>query len=834
MTKPAGTTVCAIVILLAMARNVPSAEPPRVPPDLTQDRHIDRERTYNLGASGMRGWIYTRPANFFESCQGRTTTASRQILVTHVGRNSPADGVMQVDDVILGVGGKPFTDDARKRIAVAIQDAEKAENGSILKLTRWRDGKTEDVQLKLRVMGTYSDTAPYDCLKSKRILDEACKALEKEPLEQNLWGAINCLALMASGKPEYMPRVRQFAHTMAPADLKLELRDGMVTWEWGYRNVFLCEYYLLTGDEAVRHAIDEYTIALAKGQSMFGTFGHGVAPPTADGKLHGSIPPYGPVNATGLISNLAIVLGKRCGVNHSEVAPAVERASRFFGYYVDKGAIPYGEHEPWPYHENNGKNAMAALFFALQGDRPVESRYFAKMVTAGYTNREYGHTGQGFSYLWGAPGANAGGPDATAAFFKEASWHFDLVRRCDGSFTYDGGEQYGPGQTDDNTYYGKSSYYGLSPNACYVLTYSLPLKRLCITGRDANRANWLGKQDVAEAILSGRFDLDRETKTAEQLVAALGDWSPVVRGWAAEELARRPEAKAMTPRLIALADGENVHVAQGACEVLGLLKCPEALPTLVRLLAHDDRWVRFKAAQAIKNMGDMAKPALADILKAVARTAEPPEPIDWADSIQLTHGQLAAALFKGELTSSLKEADPKLLYPVIRIMSRNADGMARAKLRRFFEHELTLKDVQELAPDLIEAVKTRCPADTMFGSEIRMGAFKALAKYHYKEAIEAGVIFAKTQGGHGSENRTGEIMKELVPFGKAAREATAGLKELIDEFNAQVQRGEFPGGELNDRRVGAVRSAIQAIESATTQPELRGIGPKPSDTSSTR
>ena len=79
-------------------------------------------------------------------------------------------------------------------------------------------------------------------------------------------------------------------------------------------------------------------------------------------------------------------------------------------------------------------------------------------------NREYGHTGQGFSYLWGALGANVGGPAAAAAFFKEASWHFDLVRRCDGSFTYDGGEQYGPGKTDDDTYYGKSSYYGLSPD----------------------------------------------------------------------------------------------------------------------------------------------------------------------------------------------------------------------------------------------------------------------------------------------------------------------------------------------------------------------------------
>ena len=108
---------------------------------------------------------------------------------------------------------------------------------------------------------------------------------------------------------------------------------------------------------------------------------------------------------------------------------------------------------------------MTAVMFAVQGNRTMETQFFAKMVTASYENREYGHTGQGFSYLWGALGANAGGPAAVAAFFKEASWHFDLVRRCDGSFTYDGGEQYGPGKTDDNTYYGNSGYYGLSPTA---------------------------------------------------------------------------------------------------------------------------------------------------------------------------------------------------------------------------------------------------------------------------------------------------------------------------------------------------------------------------------
>jgi hypothetical protein len=821
------TRIFALWILAASAitGGALAAEPPRVPPDLTQSTKVDRERTYNLGSTGLRGWIYTRPADFLESCQGRTTTASRQILVTHVGAKSPADGVMQVDDVILGAGGKLFADDARKSIALAIQEAEKEANGGILKLTRWRAGKTEEVQLKLRVLGTYSDTAPYACPKSKRIFDDACKVLEKEPLTEDLWGAVNGLALLATGNPDYLPRVREFARKMAPKTLKLQVRDGMVTWDWGYRTLFLCEYYLLTRDPEVLHAINEYTVTLAKGQSMYGTFGHGLAERTGDGQFHGSIPPYGPVNATGLVANFAIVMGAKCGIKHPEVGPAVERASKFFGYYVDKGAIPYGEHMPWPYHENNGKNAMAAVMFAVQGNRVRETQYFAKMVTASYNNREYGHTGQGFSYLWGALGANTGGPLALAAFFKEASWHLDLVRRCDGSFTYDGGEQYGPGKTEDDTYYGKSSYYGLSPTATYVLTYSLPLKKLCITGREANQSNWLRNKGVAEAIASGRFDLDRKAKSVPEIVAALGDWSPVVRGWAAEELAKRPEAKAMVPQLIAMAEGKDAHVRQGACETLGHLNSAAALPVLVRLLGHEDRWLRVKAANALRSMGDNAKPVVADMLRAVAQTAEPLQPIVWDDPIQLTHGELAAALFQGQLRQSLPGIDRELLYPAVRAISKNADGMARATLRDLFENRLTVEDVQALAPDILAAVKTRCPADTMFGNEIRMGGFKALTKYHFKEGIEVAVTFARTQGGHGSESRTGVIMKELVSYGTAARGAIPGLKELIVQLNEQCRKGEFPAGELNNRRVKAVEDAIKSIEAATTQPELRSITP---------
>ena len=59
----------------------------------------------------------------------------------------------------------------------------------------------------------------------------------------------------------------------------------------------------------------------------------------------------------------------------------------------------------------------------------------------------------------------------------------------------------------------------------------------------------------------------------------------------------------------------------------------------------------------------------------------------------------------------------------------------------------------------------------------------------------------------------------------AAREAIPGLRELIVSLNEQCDNGEFPKGELNDRRVNAVKDAIKSIEAATTQPELRNIAP---------
>ena len=246
-------------------------------------------QTYNLGATGLRGWIYNGEADNHERAHGRTTQASRQILVTHVGAASPADGVVKVDDVILGVDGKSFSDDARKAIARAIQEAETKPRGGVLKLRVWRAGKTQDLSLKLAVMGTYSATAPYNCEKSKRILENAIKVLEKEEMGANWAGSIQGLALLATGKPELLPKIREFARRLSKLEVDPDMKPKKTydavwgsSWDMGYRTLFLCEYYLVTRDQDMLPIIKNHALSLARGQSAYGTYGHGYASLTKD------------------------------------------------------------------------------------------------------------------------------------------------------------------------------------------------------------------------------------------------------------------------------------------------------------------------------------------------------------------------------------------------------------------------------------------------------------------------------------------------------------------------------------------------------------------------
>lgn len=101
------------------------------PPDLTNGSIPGDTVSFNMGATGARGWVYHVREN---------TSESRQIQIKSVATGSPAAGILAPDDVILGADGTGaaplnFTSDARRALADAINEAE-ARNPAILQLIR--------------------------------------------------------------------------------------------------------------------------------------------------------------------------------------------------------------------------------------------------------------------------------------------------------------------------------------------------------------------------------------------------------------------------------------------------------------------------------------------------------------------------------------------------------------------------------------------------------------------------------------------------------------------------------------------------------------------------
>ena len=170
--------VMSVPALSAIPR--PLAGPVR---DLREEIDFKRIGEFHLGPTGLMGWMHVS--------RNSMTHEARQILITRVEPGCPAEGVLQEGDVILGVGEAPFSEDPRRSLGRAIIEAESEKGGGLLALIRWRQvegenprqGKEEKVVVKLPVLGTFSETTPYECQKSIRILDQALARL----LDQKDW-----------------------------------------------------------------------------------------------------------------------------------------------------------------------------------------------------------------------------------------------------------------------------------------------------------------------------------------------------------------------------------------------------------------------------------------------------------------------------------------------------------------------------------------------------------------------------------------------------------------------------------------------------------------------
>ena len=768
-------------------------------PDFTKGDAIPAKakHDWNLGPTGLRGWIFS---------DKMVTSDARQIAVTGVEKGSPADGRIAVGDVLLGAGGKAFSYDPRTELGKAITAAETEKGGGILTLTRWRAGKSEEVTLKLPVLGSYSATAPFSCEKSKRILEEGCKALaakmEKpsghdDPIVRSL----NALALLACGEAKYIPLVKREAEWAAEYQ-----SDSMQTWHYGYVMLLLGEYVSATGDQSVMPGLRRLAMEAAKGQSAVGSWGHGFAIP--DGRLGG----YGMMNSPGVPLTISLVLAREAGVKDPAVDLAIERSARLLRFYIGKGAVPYGDHHPWiENHDDNGKCGMAAVLFNLLGEAKG-AEFFSRMSVAAHgPERDTGHTGNFFNMLWAMPGVVQSGPQAAGAWMQEfGSWYFDLARRWDGTFLHQG-----PPEPDHD------SYHNWDATGGYLLACAMPLKKLHITGKRPGIVPQLDAPAAQSLINDGRGWNNKDRKSAydamsmEQLLERLASWSPIVRERAAMALGRRKDAP--VSEVVKLLESPSLHSRLGACQTIEQLRGrgAQAVEPLRKLLTHEDLWLRIKAADALAAIGKPALPAVPQLLELLAQTDAKLDPRG------MQQRYLSFALFDGDgmLGRSLDGVDRAALYAAVRAGLRNQDGRARGSMGSVYRN-LSADDIRPLLPAIYQAVVEPAPSGEMFADTIRVEGLRIMAKHGIEEGIAACVKYARGQNPWASQERTPELMKILLTYGTHAKAVIPELSKLADYFEKDEKN--FPK-HLMLVKAKSVRETIKAIETATESPELKKL-----------
>jgi len=761
-------------------------------PDFTKGDSIPAGATHdwNLGSTGARGWMFSEKME---------TSTARQIAITKIFPNSPADGPLKVGDVILGIGDKNFSYDPRTEFGKALTVAE--EKSGLLKILRWRDGKTETISLNLTILGSYSSTAPYHCAKSKRILEKGCEQLAEKlsnsaNRRQNpIIRSLNALALLASGNETYLGIVKKEAEWASNYRA-----DSMATWYYGYAITLLAEYTMATGDKAFLPGLKRLALEASEGQSVVGSWGHKFA--GVDGRLVG----YGMMNAPGLTLTNSLILAQKAGVTDPKVKIAVERSTKLLRFYIGKGAIPYGDHQPWyQTHEDNGKCGMAAVLFHLNNE-PEGARFFSRMSLASHgSERDTGHTGNFFNILWSLPGVALSGPNATGAWMQEfGSWYFDLARTHEGTFVHQG---------PPNTRHDK--YANWDCTGAYLLAYAHPLKKLYITGKSKPLIPQLDHHQAADTVADGRgwsnkYRNEAYDKLGEKdLLKLLSRWSPIVRERAAMALARKGASP--NKEFIQMLASNDLETRYGASQALAHTKKPslEAVDALRKNLDHKDLWLRIESAEALAKIGKPAMSALPKLLTMLAKHPSEDDPRG------MEQRYLSFAVFGKMLRNSLDGVDKNLLHKAISATLQNEDGRARSQVGRIYG-KLSYEEIKPLLPAIERAIKTPSPSGVMFASGIRLSGLDILAKHRIKEGMPLCFEVMEIQK-WGKAARIPRCLKALTSYGAAAKPILPNLRQLEKDLLAHREKRNLQG------IINTVGGLIKQIETSKDSPKLRSL-----------
>ena len=199
----------------------------------------------NMGPTGARG-ILTRSS----------------LIVKHIFPGSPADGKLQLNDVVYGVFGKEFSNhffnEDQKDVpsngirgpifdmGMGIERAESSYDGK-LKLMVQRKNARLEIDVQLERLGAYADTWPVNCAKTDKLKKRAYKYLKDNPGGTSSQGrCVIALSLLSSGIPEFEAEGKRLCQSWNRV-------PGPDTWSWhlGFQAITLAEYHLFTGDKSV-------------------------------------------------------------------------------------------------------------------------------------------------------------------------------------------------------------------------------------------------------------------------------------------------------------------------------------------------------------------------------------------------------------------------------------------------------------------------------------------------------------------------------------------------------------------------------------------------------
>ncbi|MFU8847204.1 MAG: DUF6288 domain-containing protein [Opitutales bacterium] len=391
------------------------------------------------GYENFSGWV--GPAGFNVGPFGPN------MGVREIKEGSPADGKLQVGDVIFSANGNMLGDKAWLVMAAAITESEKRQGKGKLHLGVRRGSENIEVELTLPVMGTYSSTAPYDCPKTEKIVAQleewmASGEFKNDPRVDFL--GTDTLFLLATGNPELLGLARRAIYKkMAETQIVEEIdpTKGPRAWYPAWDSLLLGEYYMATGDRNVLPYLKFNLDLLAAKQHPKGSWRHNF--PGGDN--------YGLMPALGVAAAIGFHLGNDAGLDISQEAYRKVVQYHYNGS-GEMGRIIYGvgagniaaprELDPEVIKNgmmatSNGALAAAAILFQMEGYG--KAAHLNSYISAHAWNNTFdGHGGNFWNNFWTPLGAKVHGEKTFIHFWENYRWYRELGRMHGGALNFDG------------------------------------------------------------------------------------------------------------------------------------------------------------------------------------------------------------------------------------------------------------------------------------------------------------------------------------------------------------------------------------------------------------